>query len=278
MTQYQSLFKRYREQPGEEVFAHFGYRSDEGEGWETPFERLAKMAKPEDWNFHTARFRRPGQNYPILMNYLNYTFMRLQEQGKIAYSDDQMKACFNTGLQTEDEKDIFATFFRNQRAEAFNAPRWTLYAFADSYSDKLAPFRPLPEIATYITDAGDLVFDHSFETEIDIGHIIDDNQDRLPDVLKGNRQLAKAAIEGATRHLKQRVMRNYKIAIPQWYQGHIQLLLPLNLTSDTAADLALVADKDKERGLYKIRTALSMDMAYGNARLICRLDRDWLNP
>ena len=50
------------------------------------------------------------------------------------------------------------------------------------------------------------------------------------------------------------------------------------VTSDTEADLALVADKDSERKIYRIKTALSMDMAYIDARLICRPDRDWLNP
>jgi hypothetical protein len=86
------------------------------------------------------------------------------------------------------------------------------------------------------------------------------------------------SIEGATKFLKEKIRRNYKIAIPHWYHSKIQLLLPLNITSDTEADLALVADKDAERRIYRIKTALSMDMAYIDARLICRPDRDWLNP
>jgi len=58
----------------------------------------------------------------------------------------------------------------------------------------------------------------------------------------------------------------------------MQLLLPLNLTSENEADLALVADKDKDRHIYRIRTVLTMDMAYVDARLITRPDREWLNP
>ena len=96
--------------------------------------------------------------------------------------------------------------------------------------------------------------------------------------MQQNRTLAMTSIEGATKFLKEKIQRNYKVAIPDWYEGKIQLLLPLNITSDIEADLALVADKDKERKIYRIKTALSMDMAYINARLICRPDRDWLNP
>ena len=267
---YTTLFKRYKDQPTNEVFAHFGWKAKEGEGWETPFERLANLAKPEDWNFITSRFKRVDQNYPILMNYLNYTFLRIQELGLISYSEDGSRACFNTGLQTRDEKDIYATFFSNKKASEHNYPDWTLFAFADSYSEKISSFQPLPQVATYITDASELVFDLSYDIEINIAHIIDKNKDRLPEVLQSNRTLAMATIEGATKFLKQKVLRNYKVAIPHWYSNKIQLLLPLNITSDTEADLALVADKDKERVIYRIRTALPMDMAYINARLICQ--------
>jgi len=104
------------------------------------------------------------------------------------------------------------------------------------------------------------------------------NSDRLPEVFQGNERLAMTAIQGATEFLKEKIRRNYKIAIPHWYKDKIQLLLPLNISSDEKADMALVADKDKDRRIYRIKTALTMDMAYIDARLICRPDREWLNP
>lgn len=100
----------------------------------------------------------------------------------------------------------------------------------------------------------------------------------MPDILRDNKTLAIAAIQGSIQILKEKVIRNYKIAIPHWYRGAIQLLLPLNLTSEHEADLALVAEKDQESNLYRIKTALTMDMAYMDARLITRPDREWLNP
>lgn len=278
MTNYASLVRRYKDQPATEVFSHFGYRGDQGESWETPYEKLARMAKVEDWDFHRTQFKRPGQAYPILGNYLNYTFLRLQELDRISYSEDGSRACFNTGLQTANEKDIFATFFRNRQAAERLQPAWTLYGFFDSYSDRLSDFRPLPDIASYVEDPADLVFDVCYQFEVNYDHIFDESGDRLPDVLRDNRTLAIAAIQGSIQLLKQKIIRNYKIAIPHWYESKIQLLLPLNLTNEQEADLALVADKDRIRRIYRIRTVLTMDMAYIDARLITRPDREWLNP
>lgn len=268
--------RKYRDQDSTKIFAHFGYHQQES--WEAPYERLSRMAKNEDWNFHRSEFRRANQSFPILIGLLNYTFLRLQYQNKIVYSQDRNRACFNTGLQTPNEKDIFASFYRNQHAEEKGQPDWTLYGFFDSYSDKLTEYHPLPDIATYIEDATDLVFDTNYEIEVNYDHLFDDNQDRLPEVIRNNRTLAISAIQGSIELLKEKILRNYKIAIPHWYKGEIQILLPLNITSENEADLALVAAKDKEAQLYRIKTVLTMDMAYLDARLITRPDREWLNP
>ncbi|WP_369057625.1 DUF3825 domain-containing protein [Tannerella forsythia] len=71
-----------------------------------------------------------------------------------------------------------------------------------------------------------------------------------------------------------RIRRNYKTAVPQYYDGHLQLLLPLCLTSKASADLALVIEK--EHGVYRASTCLTLDMAINNARLIAKPDDEWL--
>lgn len=275
---YDCLTKRYKDQNPREVFAHFGYLREQGETWETPFKKLAEKASREDWNYTLAEFTKPEANYPILIGYLNYTFIRLQQQNKIKYSQDANRACFNTGLQTPERKDIFATFFRNQSAKEKGQPDWTLFGYFDAYSDKVRDFEPLPDIATYIDDPADLVFDHRYELEVDYNHILNDNKDRLPEALQGNPTLARNAIEGAIRQLKERLKRNYKLAIPHWYDEKIQLLLPLSITDDLVADVALVTEKDLGRRKYMVRTILTLDMAYLDARIICAPDRQWLNP
>ena len=275
---YECISKRYKDQDPRVVFAHFPWRDEAGETWETPFQKLADKAKREQWNFGRAEFKKTGTEYPIIANYLNYTFLRIQQQGKIQYSPDVSKACLNTGLQTPEGKDIYATFYKNMNAASKNQTDWTLFGYFDAYSDKVREFKPLPEIATYIDDPAELVFDHRLELEIDLKHILKDNVERLPAVLQGNEALARNSVEGAIRQLKERLKRNYKLAVPHWYDGKIQLLLPLCITDDTVADVALVAEKNIERNKYMIKTALSMDMAYIDARVVCAPDREWLNP
>lgn len=275
---YEDLIKRYKDQNPKEVFAHFGYKSDQGETWETPIQKLAEKAKPESWNFEKSEFKKDDINYPILSSYLNFTFRRLQEQGKIKYSSDGTRACINTGLQTPEGKDIYATFYKNQQAQQRNQPDWNLFGYFDAYSDKVRDFEPLPDIATYIDNPADLVFDHRLELEVDYQHILGDNKERLPEVLQQNPILARHAVEGAISQLQEKLKRNYKLAVPHWYDGRVQLLLPLSITDDIVADVALVAEKDEQRKKYMVRTVLTMDMAYQDARVICSPDRQWLSP
>lgn len=84
--------------------------------------------------------------------------------------------------------------------------------------------------------------------------------------------LVKGAIDTAV----ERVQRNYKTAVPQYYNGTIQLLLPLSLTDPSSADLALVVERFTD--FYRAATCLTLDMAYNNARQLARSDRDWLAP
>lgn len=275
---YDSLFRRYKEQDPRTVFAHFGWRGELGKTWEMPFQKLAEKARPEEWDFARPEFKKDNVHFPILANFLNYTFIRLQQQGKIQQSPDATRACLNTGLQTPEGKDIFATFYRNQAAIERAQPDWTLFGYFDAYSDKVRGFEPLPDIATYIDDPSELVYNHHFEFEVDYRHILAENKERLPDVLQGNPHLARNAVEGAINQLRERLKRNYKLAVPHWYNERVQLLLPLSITDDQRADVALVAEKDATRKKYVIRTVLSMDMAYLDARIICAPDRQWLNP
>lgn len=75
---------------------------------------------------------------------------------------------------------------------------------------------------------------------------------------------------------KERVRRNYKVAVPQYYKGKVQLLIPICLTKPDVADMALLIQKHE--GHYRAATCLTLDMAYNNARQLARPDREWLNP
>lgn len=226
---YKSLTKRYKDQPSSEIFAHLPYNGDNGETWESPFLKLATMAKTEKWNFDRKEFQSVNNHsqVPILVNHMNYTFLRIQDEGKISNSEENDKACINTGLQTPRGKDIYATFFRNTQSKERDQPDWTLFSFVDSYSEKLSPFHPLPDIAEYILDPNDLVFNLEYTIEPNLEHFLVKNEERLPEVLRGNMKMAENVINGAIQSLHGMIRRNYKVAIPHWFENKIQLLLPL---------------------------------------------------
>lgn len=159
-----------------------------------------------------------------------------------------------------------------------NATDWIFEEVFDTYSEKLRIFGgEVPDIATYIENPHDLVFDYSYNIEVNVEHIVEENADRLPAVLRGSPALAINALEGAIKSLKEKIRRNYRLAIPQWGRNRIQLMLPLDISGSGKAEIALVADKDEKMKIYRIRTILPMTIAYSHARLLRKLDDDWLN-
>ena len=154
---------------------------------------------------------------------------------------------------------------------------WHFWRFARSAERDMTRFAHLPDMAHYFDDPTVLVFDTRKELRVNVDHVVADNIARFPQGLQamnqfGVQNLVKSAIDAAV----QRVRRNYKIAIPQYYQGQVQLLLPLSLTDPLRAHMALVVDRFPE--FYRAATCLTLDMAYNNARQLARPDRDWLVP
>ncbi len=235
---------------------------------------LASLAHPENWEY---RHSKSDQPVPILYNYVQYTFIRLKEEGKIATAPQTDKACFNTGLVTSNYEEIYAYFIPHLNPQP-GGQQWYLAKFCKESDRDLLSFGKLPAMARYINNVTDLLYDTSLELRKNVDHIIDDNRERFPEPFRSmndNFQL-RIALEGALDHSIKRVERNYKTAVPQYYQGHMQLLLPLCMTSPTKADLALAVYREGD--VYLAATCLTLDMAYNNARLIARPDTEWLEP
>lgn len=235
-------------------------------------EALAALAEPEDWDYKATQAQHPR---PILRNYLTYTYRRLAEERKIAITQDEEHACFNLGLITATQEPIYALFGKNKLDNLSHY--WHFWKFCRRGEWELNRFSALPQMAHYFEDPSSLVYDSRKELRVNAEHIIRDNIDRFPDSLRqmnsfGLQNLVKGAIDSAV----ERVRRNYKTAIPQYYQGTVQLLLPLTLLDPSRADLALVAERFSD--FYRAATCLTLDMAYNNARQLARPDRDWLAP
>lgn len=234
---------------------------------------LATMAMQEDWSYRHTADHRPR---PVLFSYFVHTFERIEEQDKIVTQDDW--ACFNTGLVTPNQEEIFALFQKNRVPDR---QPWYFQKFCSESDRALIQFAHLPEIATYFDDPSELLYDPRIDLRPRYDHIIDDNQERFPEPYNDlsnpdiKHQL-RNVLQGAIDHAKRRIQRNYKTAVPQFYQGRLQLLIPLCLTARSRADLALVVEKTQNS--YTAATCLPLDWAYNNARLIARPDNEWLMP
>ena len=231
-----------------------------------------ELAEWEDWEYHNTQSERQR---PILLSYLRYTYARLAEEGKIAISPDGQRACFNTGLGTPDEEDIFALFVRNKIPDQ---QPWFLQRWCREGQGELCPFGDLPRAAHYFDDPSLLVFDARKTVRVDWEHLMqDDHLPRFPEPYAGmSRDLLRKELEHATNRVVKRVSRNYRLAVPQYYNGVMQLLLPVCLGESRRAEVALTAEL--KGSFYHVATCLSLDMAYNNARLIAKPDRDWLQP
>lgn len=184
-------------------------------------------------------------------------------------------ACFNTSLVTPRQEQIFAVF-NGLQTPTLLGHKWSLVGFFKESDGRLTNFAERPDIANYFTDPAELLYDPRVELFPDIDHIIGDNIERFPEALRQNEYALRGVLEGQINGAKRRVRRNYKTAIPQFYRGKIQSLLPLCLLSPERADLALVVSK--ENRVYTAETVLPLDWAYDNARLISRTDTEWLDP
>lgn len=233
---------------------------------------LAQLAEPEDWDYKTA----PANHaHPILRNYLTYTYRRVAEEKKINITPDESYCCWNTGLITKSQEPIFMLLSKNMFPDV--QTYWHFSKFARRGEWEMNKFSSLPDIAHYFEDPSALVLDIRKELRVNIEHVVSENLSRFPTHLQNRstfelQNLLKGAIDSA----KERVRRNYKTAVPQYYQGSVQLLLPLTLTDPAKADLALVVERFSD--FYRAATCLTLDMAYNNARQLARPDRDWLAP
>lgn len=243
--------------------------------WEETLTSLAEMAEVEDW----VGSNEPGRPLPILDSFLRYTYGRLVMEDKIAVTADGEYAAFNTGLLTPHAEEIFGFFQRNQHE---GSQRWFFVGWvAESNRNILRNFDEPPRMAEYVTSASELVYDWRRELKLAYDHILGDNIDRFPAEMIEQPLRARQALDSAINLTLRRVRRNHKLVVPQWYpklgEAGAQFLMPLDLTGDGAADLALVVSAVGERA-YRGHTVLTLDMAYTNARLVARPDSDWLVP
>jgi hypothetical protein len=147
-------------------------------------ERLAELALPEKWYYGDQE---PEDHYPILKNYLSYTFKKLCREGKIYVETDLERdeeyAAFNTGLVDQKYEYIYALFKKNTRGYGMY---WYLVDFAvageDAGKTLVNLFNPLPKKADYFKGRiENMLYDTSTgDLSCDYVHILTERTYRLP--------------------------------------------------------------------------------------------------
>lgn len=233
--------------------------------YDAKIEYLANMTD-ENWNFHGKT------NNLILKNYLKYTTKKLEEENKIMTTDNY--CIINTGLFTPYYEPIYIYAEKNL---SDSKQDWWFKSFSTSYDLGNLGITELPERANYFQDPSQLVFDVNCKINVQFKHIYDDedNRNRIPKEIVNSKNI-HSIFKGAIDTMVKKVTANYKIAVPQYFNGKIQLLLPLCLVDESIPDLALVVTK--VNNVYQGHTCLTMEMAYNNARLIAKPESNWLVP
>jgi hypothetical protein len=239
---------------------------------------------PEKWDYAN------NNNCGILRNYVKRTFEKLwnereeaEEKSKNEYVyEDDIQACFNTGLLDKNWQPVYYFCELNERPDK---QKWRFDNFYNSFTIRYTKM-PSQAIASlkrpnYFKDTSKLIVDVNLPIIPQWSHILDepDNFLRIPEQIRSNGKLfCRNIIEGAIKNAKSRIEANYKTAVPQWYKGQIQLLIPLYLTNINTPDIALVLSLSEDKTQYYGHTCLTIGMAYNNARLIARPESYWLNP
>lgn len=288
----------------------FFYRlnsKQENVGWEEAKSELKTKCQTEDW----------GQDSIILHNYLTQLFdavakrylSELKESGEehdedyetgLFFTDDDKYMLFNTSLYNSHFEQIYMLCTRNRIKQQ---QLWFFKCWCTNQelaAMNLFP-RKKPISFIFFREHHELYFTPTIELTIFQNHIMQDDikHNRIPTALSGMRFQDKEKsdyaekLASAVARMLVRVKQNSRTVVPQYFDGKLQLLLPLSFSEDNAVQLVIPVSKeqkDLKRGEtvrdpnnpdhwhYVGRTVLDMKMAYNNARLLNRLESEWLRP
>lgn len=246
---------------------------------ETVFEdvhlkHLSEIADEEKWTSNNN----DGHDFDILFYYIIKTFEIISKQNSIRYDSNSLFAVFNTGLMTPNGEDIYGYFEPNNRP---GAQSWYFKGFAPESDRVFSRFVfDKPPVAKYDNNVEEFHFDSSASIEFNGDHIFDDhwdNDDRFPAEIKNlGKPLAVASIKSAFDVTKKKILRNPRLAVPQYYIGKIMFLLPIKVeTISGPVTMALAVEKTLN-GSYRANTIFDLESAYKKARLITKPESNWL--
>ena len=264
-----------------EEFAKTGTEAD----FEKKLRYLASMAEREVWDLNEKSMSyKYKKGTFILRKYILLTFDRCTNQDKIVYSKDKQHCAINTGLLTEkDSKDIYMMFDKNLYSGTTNVfgkkeQDWYFSGFKTATDrDYIEAFgNEEPEMATYTEDVNDFYFNPNLRIEIDLDHIIDDNWDRIQDIVRLPKEVVRTMFGSSLISALKRSKRNIRIAIPQFYNDKIGFFLPIEMPVNDRQYVTLALAIEKVGDMYRANTIFTLADAYVKARRIMQVDNNWL--
>ncbi len=241
-------------------------------------DKLAAMAIPEPWRYPNRDWECGNPTTHILERHLYMTFEELMRRREYAADKDnyvyigESRVVFNTGLMTRLYQDIYAYMTLNRTPEL--GRKWVLLGFLTDTAYAFDGIVNLPKPLRWYPDAA-FGFHPDWPIRLNLSHMIlsEENLNRLPESIRSADSLPQTIAACADRSMK---MARYtpSVIVPQWYDSRLQYLLPLFVNGDDRAEVALTLDE--RNGYYVANTALTLEMAYGNARLLARPEANWL--
>ena len=227
---------------------------------------LAELALPERWYYGNDEDLADAKNrFPILKNYLIYTFMRLCHEGKVCIATDPQTgeeyAAFNTGLVDRKYEYIYAIF--KPESKYSQTYYWYLHAFAVAGEDEgkalVRLFNPLPAKANYFGNRIEsMLYDTSTgDMSCDYTHILVERAERFPiEFFEDNCPESFTTINGlrisdvASQSVE--VQRSYFSELSEKIANDSRILKRLKNRFEDAVDLAI------KRVEWNYKTAIPM--------------------
>ncbi len=236
---------------------------------------LAHLAEPENWKYDYDNLKCEGEedrkSVSVLYQYIHQTFSKARDENKILEKDNCM--IMNTGLLTTSGEQLFMLFETNKCPNA--SKKWYFLSFYRE-SDHAIPQSMrsiLPSHIDYFENRpSDMYFNSNWKIDVNIDHIIKDGYDRLPKSMQSlDMPSLVIIIDSLIQNMKKRILRNYRLIVPQYYNKKIMYLAPLQY-----GDEIIPIGIEKHENTYRINTILTLGMAYCNARLLMKPESNWL--
>jgi len=148
-------------------------------------EIVKENVQPEEWKY--VEYQDYSVNYPILKSYLEHTFKRLKQEGKLVESIDGKLILFNTGLL---EKNFLLDVYiccEKKKVDIFDI-EYCLYTepkliFEEDPVVRRKFGNKKPETAKYFTTIDEVIFNPELEIDLNWSHIFIERRDRIPSTI-----------------------------------------------------------------------------------------------